>query len=276
MRFIGDKDIGDIGVAMRLALKEAGQQEISEEVIRLFLKSFDESVLLMEAEKVLKSEVHQHYGRNTRWRYSGEGPWLVPLPQLRYDALPTPTLSFSLQPYLVAGMTILDGKYSDHDTLVGAIGKPYKLTLPMVFLQAILNESSGHFTLVSKDSTSTTWDIPGLNAPLTLPDDFVRRLSLTLESKSVVSWLLSFGAQGRKLAPQVAGCLLGLQFGGKLKTLSLSEQVWSKEIVIAGLTKLYGEQTAKTLLNRESPYLSPNMTNEDALKAILQTRGKEE
>ena len=276
MRFIGDKDISNIGVAMRLVLKEAGRQDISEEAIRLFLKSFDESSLLMEAEKVLKSEVHQHYGRNTRWRYSGEGPWLVPLPQLRYDALPTPTLSFSLQPYLVAGMTILDGKYSDHDTLVGAIGKPYKLTLPMVFLQAILNESLGHFTLVSKDSTSTTWDIPGLNVPLTLPDDFVKGLSSTLESKSVVSWLLSFGAQGRKLAPQVAGCLLGLQFGGKSKTLSLSEQVWSKEIVIAGLTKLYGEQTAKTLFNRESPYLSPNMTNEDALKAILQTGGKEE
>ena len=276
MRFIGDKDISDIGVAMRLVLKEAGQQDISEWAIKLFLKSFDKSGLLMEAEKVLKSEVHQHYGRNTRWRYSGEGPWLVPLPQLRYDALPTPTLSFSLQPYLVAGMTILDGKYSDHDTLVGAIGKPYKLTLPMVFLQAILNESLGHFTLVSKDSTSTTWDIPGLNVPLTLPDDFVKGLSSTLERKSVVSWLLSFGAQGRKLAPQVAGCLLGLQFGGKSKTLSLSEQVWSKEIVIAGLTKLYGEQTAKTLFNRESPYLSPNMTNEDALKAILQTGGKEE
>jgi len=276
MRFVGDKDIGDIGVAMRLVLKEAGQQDISEEAIRLFLKSFDESSLLMEAEKVLKSEVHQHYGRNTRWRYSSEGPWLVPLPQLRYDALPNPVLSFSLQPYLVAGMTILDGKYSDHDTLVGAIGKPYKLTLPMVFLQAILNESLGHFTLVSKDSTSTTWDIPGLNAPLTLPDDFVARLSSTLERKSVVSWLLSFGAQGRKLAPQVAGCLLGLQFGGKSKTLSLSDQVWSKEIVIAGLTKLYGEQTAKTLFNRESSYLSPTMTNEDALKAMLQTRGKEE
>jgi len=276
MRFVGDKDISGIDGAIRLVLKETGWQDISEEAIRLFLKSFDESGLRIEEEKVIKSEVHQHYGRNTRWRYSGKGPWLVPLPQLRYDALPTPTLSFSLQPYLVTGMTILDGKYSDHDTLVGAIGKPYKLTLPMVFLQAILNESLGHFTLVSKDSTSTTWNIPGLNDPLTLPDDFVTGLSSTLESKSVVSWLLSFGVQGRKLAPQVAGCLLGLQFGGKSKTLSLSEQVWSKDIVIAGLTKLYGEQTAKALFNRESPYLSPGMTNEDALKAILQTRGKEE
>jgi len=276
MRFVGDKDISGIDGAIRLVLKEAGRQDTSLEAVRIFLKSLDEPGLHMDAEKTLKSEVHQHYGRNTRWRYSGEGLWLVPLPQMRYDALPTPTLSFSLQPYLITGMTILDGKYSDHDTLVGAIGKPYKLILPMIFLQAILNESLGNFTLISKDGTSTTWNVPGLNEPLTLPDDFVARLSSTLESKSVVSWLLSFGAQGRKLAPQVAGCLLGLQFGGKSKTLSLSEQVWSKEIVIAGLTKLYGEQTAKTLFNRESPYLRPNMTNENALKAILQTRGKEE
>lgn len=276
MRFVGDKDIRDIDGAIRLVLKEAGWQDMSLEAVRMFLKSLDEPGLRMEAEKVLKSEVHQHYGRNTRWRYAGEGPLLVPLPHLRYDALPAPILSFSLQPYLVVGVTVLDGKYSDHDTLVGAIGKPYKLTLPMVFLQAILNETVGRLTLVSKDGTSTTWNIPGLNAPLTLPDDFVRRLSSTLESKSVVSWLLSFGAHGRKLAPQVAGCLLGLQFGGKSKTLPISEQVWSKDIVIAGLTKLYGEQKARTMFNRESPYLSPEMTNEDALRAILQTIGKEE
>jgi hypothetical protein len=275
MRFVGDKDISGIDGAIRLVLKEENRQDMSLEAIRMFLKSIDEPGLRMEAEKMLKSEVHQHHGRNTRWRYQGEGPWLVPLPQLRYDSLPTPTLSFSLQPYMVAKVTILDGKYSDHDTLVGAVGKPYKLALSMIFLQAMLNDSLGNFTLISKDGTSTTWNVPGLNEPLTLPDDFVIRLSSTLERKSVVSWLLSFGTQGRKLAPQVAGCLLGLQFGGKSKTLPISEQVWSKEIVIAGLTKLYGEQKARTMFNKEAPFLSPNMTNEDALKAILQTIGKE-
>ena len=160
MRFIGDKDISSMDGTMRLVLKEAGQQDISLEAVRLFLKSFDESGLRMEDEKVIKSEEHQHYSRNARWRYSGEGPWLVPLPHLKYDALPTPMLSFNLQPYLVAGMTVLDGKYSYHDTLVGAIGKPCKLALPMVFLQAILNESLGNFTLISKDGTSTTWNVP--------------------------------------------------------------------------------------------------------------------
>jgi len=276
MRFVGDKDIRDIESAIRLVLKEAGRQDMSLEAIRLFLKSLDEPGLRMEAEKILKSEVHQHYGRNTRWRFTDEKPWLVPLPQLRYDALPTPMLSFGLQPYLVAGITVLDGKYSYHDTPVGPIGKPYKLKLPMIFLQAILNESLERFTLMSKDGTSTTWKVSGLSEPLTLPDDFVTRLSSTLESKSVVSWLLSFGWQGRKLAPQVAGCLLGLQFGSESPALPLSGQAWSEEIVIAALTKLYGQQKARTMFNKESPYLRSDMKDEDVLKVILQTEGKGE
>ena len=110
MRFVGDKDISGIDGAIRLVLKEENRQDMSLEAVRMFLKSLDESGLRTESEKILKSEVHQHYGRNTRWRYQGEGPWLVPLPQLRYDSLPTPTLSISLQPYLVTRVTILDGK----------------------------------------------------------------------------------------------------------------------------------------------------------------------
>lgn len=275
MRFVGDKDIIGINGAICLVLKVVRQEDMSLEAVKIFLKSIDASALRMDAEKIIRGEVHQHYGRNARWRYANEGPWLVPLPQLRYDALPAPMLLFGLQSYLVASLLVLDGKYSDHDTLIGVIGKPYKLTLSIMFLQAILNESLGHFTLVSKDGNSTTWNISGLKEPLTLPDDFVARLSSTLKRKSVVSWLLSFGAQGRKLAPQVAGCLLGLQFGGKSKTQPISEQVWSKDIVIAGLTKLYGEQKAKTMFNDQSPHLSPGMKNEDVLRAILQTIGKE-
>ena len=44
---------------------------------------------------------------------------------------------------------------------------------------------------------------------------------------------------------------------------------------MAGLTKLYGEQKARAMFNRELPNLSPEMTNEDALKTILQNTGKE-
>jgi len=275
MRFIGDEDIRGIDGAIALVLKETGRQDVSREVIGLFLESMDAPGLLREEEKMVKSEVHQHYGRNCRWRYSSQGPWLIPLPQLRYDAIPMPILSFNLQPYLVAVMTIWDRDYRHSDTLFGPVSKPYKLTLPMVFLHAILEGSLGRFPLVSKDGISTTWNVSGLNEALTLPDDFVARMSSTLKRRSAVSWLQSFGLQGRKLAPQVAGCLLGLLFGGKSKNQPITEQVWSKEIVMGGLTKLYGEQKARAMFIRELPNLSPAMTNEDALKTILQSIGRE-
>jgi hypothetical protein len=275
MRFIGDVDIRGFDGAIAVVLKEMGRQDVSREAIGLFMESMDAFELLREEEKTVKSEVHQHYGRNARWRYSSQGPWFVQLPQLRYEAMPVPILSFFLQPYLVAGMTIWNHDYSYHDTLVGPVSKPYRLILPMIFLQAILEESIGRFTLLSTDGISTTWSVPGLNEPLTLPDDFVDRLSSTLTRRSVVSWLFSFGVQGRKLAPQVAGCLLGLIFGGKSKDEPRSGQVWSMDIVIAGLTKLYGARIARAMFSSALPYLSPEITNEDALKTILQNRGRE-
>ena len=274
MKLLEDKFISNLNGAIDLVLRDAGQQEMSKEVIKLFAKSFDESLLQTEVDKSIKSEVQRYYGRNSRWRDSDVGPWYIPIPHLRYDSLPTPLLSFNLQPYLVAAVTVFDSKYSYHDVVLGPVGKPFKLTLPIIFLHAILNNSVKDFVLVSKDSMNTTWNVPGLNAPLTLPDEFVKRLSYTLGTKSVVAWLSDFGSQGRSLAPQVAGYLLGLQFGGKQKAVSLSEQAWDKDIVIAGLTRLYGEYKAKTLFNQELPFLNPGMTNEDALRVILQSIDK--
>lgn len=274
MKLYEDIFISNLDVAIDLVLRDSGQQGMARVALELFIKSYDESSLCIEGDKTIKNEVQRYYGRNSRWRDSDAGPWYIPLPHLRFDSIPAPALSFNLQPYMVAPVIVLDNRYSYHDAVVGPIGKPFKLTLPMVFLQAVLNNTVNHFTLISKDSTSTTWNIPGLNSPLTLPDEFVKRLSYTLEIKSVVAWLLNFGTQGRALAPQVAGCLLGLQFGGKQKVSSLSEQVWDKETVIAGLTRLYGEQKAKTLFNQQLPFLNPGMTNEDALRVILQSIGK--
>ncbi len=274
MKFVGDKDISTIDYAIRLVLKESGQQDMSVESIEFFINSVYESAFRAEVDKVLKGEVHRYYGRNARWHNSGEGHWLIPVPHLRYDFTPVPQLSFSLQVFLATSIKVLDGKYPSYDVLVGTIGKTDKLTLPMIFLLAILNKSTNYFAMVSKDSVSTTRSIPGINTPFTLPDEFVRRLSCTLETKSVVSWLMDFGTQGSKLAPQVAGCLLGLQFGNKSKVITLSKQAWDKDTVIAGLTRLYGEQKARTLFIRELTSLDSAMTNEDALRVILQSIGR--
>lgn len=127
MKCTGDENIRGIDGAIALVLKETDRQDVSREAIGLFLESIDASGLLKEEEKTVKSEVHQHYGRNCRWRYSSQGPWFVPLPQLRYDAVPVPMLSFILQPYLIAVMTIWDHDYRHYDTLFGPVSKPYKL-----------------------------------------------------------------------------------------------------------------------------------------------------
>ncbi len=272
MKFISGNRITNIDEAIRLVLRETGRDGMSEDAVSLFFSSVDKVKLQTEGEKILDSEVHRKYGRNARWRGS---MWFVPLPELRYDSLPVPLLTFSVQTCLTAGLSILGSGDSSSTTLVGPIGKPEKLSLPMVFLLAILDDDVESFQIVSKDGTRTSWNIPGFTESLCLPDDFVAEISWVLQGKSVVSWLLSFGEHGRRLAPQVAGCLLGLIYRGKSETPPLTDQVWSQNVVLESLTGMFGAQRAKDLLSRASSYLKADMTNETAIRLILQQAGKE-
>ncbi len=276
MKFSNSNRVNGIDGAIRLVLEEAGREDMSEDAIGLFLKSLDITLLHSEGEKAIKNEVHRQYGRNARWRPAAEGPWLIPLPHLRYDALPASMITFSLQPYLVSGLIIQVNGHSISNTLVGTIGKPVKLMLPMIFLQALLDEDLETFPIVSKDGIRTSRKVPGLNEPLTLPDEFVAELFWILERRSVVSWLLSFGTHGRSLAPQVAGSLLGLQFRDKTEDLPLTEQVWSKDVVSEGLTKMFGISKAKEMFDKGLSNIKPKMTNEEVFRVILQLAGQEE
>jgi hypothetical protein len=276
MKFSNSNRVNGIDGAIRLVLEEAGREDMSEDAIGLLLKSLDNTILHSEGEKAIQIEVHRQYGRNTRWYPAAEGPWLIPLPHLRYDALPAPMITFSLQPYLVSGLIIQVNGHSISNTLVGTIGKLVKLMLPMIFLQALLDEDLETFPIVSKDGIRTSRKVPGLNEPLTLPDEFVAELFWILERRSVVSWLLSFGTHGRSLAPQVAGSLLGIQFRIKNEDLPLTEQVWSKEVIMEGLTKMFGVTKAKEMFNKGLSNLKPKMTNEEVFRLILQLAGQEE
>ena len=208
MRFVSGYITG-ISEAIGLVLREAGRSDMSQEAVELFLSSVDSSRLQIEGEKMVDTEVRRRYGRNARWQGK---LWFVPLPQLRYEALPVPLLMFNIQPYLAAGLTIFNVNRSPSVNLVGPIGKPEKLILPMEFLQAILDNRLDSFEIVAKDGTHTSWNVPFFREPLRLPDEFVADLSWELERKSVASWLLGFGGNGRSLMPQVVGSLLGLQF----------------------------------------------------------------
>jgi len=271
MRFVYGY-VTDVDEAVALVLREAGRVDMTQEAADLFLSSVDNARLRTEGEKAVDTEVRRRYGRNARWQ--GE-LYFVPLPQLRYEALPVPLLMFNLQPYLVAGLAILNIDHSPSINLAGPIGKPEKLTLPLEFLQAMLDDQLDSFQIVAKDGTHTSWKVPFLQEALRLPDGFLADLSWELKMKSVASWLLGYGDNGRCVMPQVVGSLLGLQFRKVTETSVPDKQLCSQDDVLETLVRMFGAVKAKTLLNAAIPHLKADMTNEEAIRMILQMAGKE-
>ncbi len=188
--------------AVHLAFRGAGKGELSPDVATVFASAITNDKISAEAERSINTAVHAKYGRSARWH--GQ-QWLIPLPQPRYDAQPVPRMVFSVQGYLVAPVTIktTDGSY--RATVVGPVGKPEKLILPISFLQAILDDELEQFELVGRDGKYTSWNVPGLREALRLPNDFVTQLSALLRLKSVVSWLLGLGSEGKAVTPSGSG-----------------------------------------------------------------------
>ncbi len=271
MKFVSGH-ITDVDEAVALVLREVGRDDMTQEAADLFLASIDTARLQAEGEKLVNAEVHRRYGRNARWQGK---LWFVPLPRLRYEALPVPLLAFNLQPYLAAGLNVFNVDRSPMTNLVGPIGKPEKLTLPLEFLRAILNDRLNSLDIVAKDGTHTSWKVPYLKEPLRLPDEFVASFSSDLKNKSVASWLMGFGTNGRSLMPQVVGSLLGLQFRRNIEAQPPAERVWSQVDVLETLIRMFGALKARSLLSQATPQLKADMTNEEAMRIIIQMAGKE-
>jgi hypothetical protein len=183
-------------------------------------------------------------------------------------------VTFTVQGYVVAAITVETTDDSYRATLVGPTGKPEKLTLPIPFLQAILDDELEQFEIVGRDSKYTSWSIPGLKESLRLPNDFVAGLSAVLRLKSVASWLLEFGPAGETVAPQVVGSLLGLQFGATATPPPVWEQPFQREIVIDTLTRMFGSARAAEMFQKWAPYLKSSITNEEAVSFILKETGR--
>jgi hypothetical protein len=122
-------------------------------------------------------------------------------------------------------------------TLVGPIGKPETINLPMVFLHAILENELDRFAIAARDATHTTWEVPGAG-PVRLPSDFLNEIQEMLKFQSVVSWLDYFGSQGRSVAPLVAGNLLGLAFRDKSKSRPSSSEAMNTENLVRILSPI--------------------------------------
>lgn len=271
MKMLSGKRVVDFDEAAILALADAGKDDMTLGIARLFSPALDLDRLRTEGEKSINASVHGKYGPRAAW--SGR-QWFVPLPQPSYNSSPIPLMSFAIPAYLVAAISIQTPDWSSRSaTIISLLNRREKLLLPLSFLQAILDDDLGQFEVASKDGAHTGWTIAGLKEPLRLPNEFVAQLSRMLKLKCVADWLLDFGSEGKTVVPQVAGSLLGLQFHDVITPLPVGKQPYRREAVIAELTQLFGSARAAEMFERGAPHLKASMTNDEAVTMIIKEDG---
>jgi len=276
LKILTGQRVRNLEEAVTLAFEEAGINDMSTEVADLFASALDTNRLSDEGDKSIKSTVHNKYGRKAAPQYSDER--FVPIPRLGFKTEPIPQLIVTVQPYLVAPVRVPINDYSSYSlTLVGAVDRAMELAVPMIFLYAIINDDLGRFRLVAKNSSHSTWAVPDTKG-VEVPNDFVRKLSQKFKQRSVTMWLEGFGSQGRTVAPQVVGSLLGLQSMGTAQPISTGQQAWSRELIINALVGSmdYKTKEADEMFTRAAPSLRADYTLEEAIRTVLQQGGKGE
>jgi hypothetical protein len=256
--------------AVSLALEEAGLGLMGPDVIDMFTSIADSIKNTAEADKVIGTAVRSRYGNKATWRAER---WFVPVPKLQFQGKEIHQLVIEVSIYLVGSAVVRTADDSRLITVVGHVGKPEIVSIPMVFLHALLEDDLGRFAIISRDAAYTTWEVPGTK-PIRLPNDFVNELSIMLKYQSVVSWLCQFGAQGRCVAPLVAGSLIGLAFQDSSQPVPANKEMVTTENLVSALEGLaYQPTEARELVSKVSSRLRANMTLEEANRLTLQ--GKE-
>jgi hypothetical protein len=269
MKILPGRHVKDFREAAELAFREAGADDTSLSVADLF-ESADATKLRSEAERDIIAAIRGKYRGNPTW--DGKR-WCVPVPKPGYDTRGTPHITIELKTYLVAAGEVETTDRYYPVTLVSLIGKSETLIIPIVLLQAIVDDDLERFAVLARSAGTTTWQIPGFK-PAQLPDDFVRRLSDILKRKSVAAWLEDFGSQGRSIMPLVVGTLLGLQSIGAAKAVPPVRQPWSYEEALSTLEGLaFRTGEAREMIARALPRLRADMTLEKAIRIILQNEG---
>ena len=258
--------------ATELAFREAGADDLSLSVADLFEET-DVTKLRSEAERDIIAAIRGKYRGNPTW----DGKWwCISVPRPGYDSRGTPQVTIDLKRYIIAAGEVETTDDYYPVTLVGPIGKSETLIIPVLLLQAILDDDLGRFAVLARSAGKTTWEAPGSKS-VQLPDDFVARLSDMLKRKSVAAWLEEFGSQGRSIMPLVVGSLLGLQSMGTAKALPLGQQRWTYEQLLSALEAMaYELSEAREMVARATPYLTADQTLEEAIRVILQNEGRGE
>lgn len=256
--------------AAELAFREAGADDMAISVAELF-EDVGAAKFRSEAERNIMAAVRGKYRGNPIW----DGKWwCVPVPRPGYDTRGTPHITIELKTYIVAVGEVETADRYHPVTLVGPVGKSETLIIPIVLLQAVLDDDLSRFPVLARSSGQTIWEIPGFK-PVQLPDNFIARLSDILKRKPVAKWLEDFGSQGRSIRPLIVGALLGLQSIGAAKALPPGEQRWTYNQLLSALEAMaYQVREAKEMVARAMPYLRADQTLEEAIRVILQNEGK--
>ncbi|MDD5288883.1 MAG: RuvA C-terminal domain-containing protein [Dehalococcoidales bacterium] len=253
--------------AVSLALQEAGIGLMSPDVVDVFASVAENAKTSTEIDKLVGTSVRGRYGNKASWRAER---WFVPVPKLQFQGKDIHQLLIEVSVYLVAAAVVRTVDDSRLITVAGPVGKPEMVSIPMVFLHALLENDLGRFAMVARDASYTTWEVPGAK-PVRLPNDFVNELSKIFKYQSVVSWLCQFGTQGRCVAPLVAGSLIGLAFQDSSQPVPANKEMVTTDNLASALHGLaYQPAEAREMVSRVSSRLRADMTLEEAIRLTLE------
>jgi len=270
MKILTGSRAGSQKEAVSLAFQEAGLGVMSPDVVDMFVSVTENAKTSAEIDKLIGTSIRGRYGIKASWRADR---WFVPVPKLQFQGKDIHQLVIEVSVYFVAAAVVRTVDDSRLITLAGPVGKPETVSIPMVFLHALLEDDLGRFAMVARDAVYTTWEVPGAK-PVRLPNDFVNELTIILKYQSVVSWLCQFGAQGRCVAPLVAGSLIGLAFQDSSQPVPANKEMVTTDNLVSALESLaYQPAEARELVSRVSSRLRADMTLEEAIRLTLQ--GKE-
>ncbi len=253
--------------AVSLVFQEAGIGIMSPDVVDMFVSVAENARTSTEIDRIIGTSVRGRYGNKASWRAER---WFVPVPKLQFQGKDIHQLVIEISVYLVAAAVVRTADDSRLITVAGPVGKPEIVSIPMVFLHALLENDLGRFAMIARDAGYTTWEVPGAK-PVRLPNDFVNELTTMLKYQSVVSWLCQFGAQGRCVAPLVAGSLIGLAFQDSSQPASANKEMVTTENLVSALASMdYQPVEAGEMVRKVASRLRADMTLEDAIRLTLQ------
>ncbi|MEK7874636.1 MAG: hypothetical protein AAB325_00365 [Pseudomonadota bacterium] len=271
MKIFWNKVARNFEEAVEVAYEAAGVGGLSMELIRLFESAMDTAELRRQAEEEMRKQIQKQVGKDASWQGTR---WLVPVAKLHFEAAGPPQLEIECQPYLVgvADVRVPKDQRSYSITVVGTVGKPLHLRLPLQLLRAILDGEVERFPIVARDSHSTSWRMPAIQGAVRLPNEFMKGLTAILRRKPVANWLEEFGPQGCSLAPLVVGALIGLQLNPPQEPPPEKKSYTYQRLHDRLAEMGYSTRESQQMLGRATFDLKPGMTEDEALEVVLRNR----